>query len=115
MEYCVCESSNFWRFLGLIHWFAILRWYGVSFGLGKVNFVLRFFYIMFTLASPSFKTLSTMFFPTYIWIIAIWLSTSITAMSNLECVSTTMVTLGSNIYLVVILGFSGFNFCYIYL
>jgi hypothetical protein len=36
-------------------------------------------------------------------------------MSSLECVLTTMATLGSDIYLVVILGFSSFNIYHIYL
>jgi hypothetical protein len=35
-------------------------------------------------------------------------------MFNLECVSTIMATLGSDIYLIIILGFFGFDFCNIY-
>jgi di/tricarboxylate transporter len=37
---------------------------GTSLGLGTLNFVLRFYVMMFTLAPPSNKTSSTMFFPT---------------------------------------------------
>jgi hypothetical protein len=51
--------------------FAILKWYGAGLGLGKPNFVMKFSIIIFTLALPSMRTSSTMFFPTYTWIIAI--------------------------------------------
>ncbi len=70
--------------------------------------------MILTFVPPSNKTSSTMFFPTYIWIIAIWLFTSITIMLISECVSITVVTLGSDITLIIILGFFGFNFCHIY-
>ncbi len=66
---------------------------------------MRFFVIMFTLAPPSIKTFSIIFFPTCIWIIAISLSTSIVVVFSSECVSTTMATLGFNICLVFILVF----------
>jgi len=65
---------------------------------------------MFTLAPPSIKTSSTMFFPTCILITTIWLSTFIVVVFSLECVSTTMATLGANIYSIAIFGFFGFNF-----
>jgi len=60
---------------------------------------------MLTLAPPSIKTSSTMFFPTYTWKIVIWLSTSIVVVSSSKCVSTIVATLGFDIYLIVILGF----------
>jgi hypothetical protein len=69
---------------------------------------------MFTLALPFIKTSSTMFFPTYTWIIANWLFTFIVVVSSSECVSTTMATLGFDICLVAIFGFSNFSFYHIY-
>ncbi len=46
----------------VILWFALLRWYGVGLGLGKPNFVLMFFIMIFTLAPPFNKTSSKIFF-----------------------------------------------------
>jgi hypothetical protein len=92
-----------------------MRWYGVGLDLGKLNFVLRFSIIIFTLAPPSNKKSSTIFFPTYAWVIAIQLSTSIDVMSTSKCISTIMATLGFGIILIIILGFSSFRFCHIYL
>ncbi len=108
MEYHVCKFLTIWSY-------SDLKWFGVCFDLGNPNFVLRFFIIMFTLALPSIKTSSTMFFPTCTWIITIWLSISIVVMSSSDCVSTIVVTLGSNICLVSVFGFFGFNFYHIYL
>jgi hypothetical protein len=44
----------------------------------------------------------------------IWLSNFIDAVWTLECVSIIMVTLGSNIIVIAILGFFGFSFYHIY-
>jgi len=70
--------------------------------------------MMFTLAPPSNRTFSIVFFPTCIWIIVILLFTSIVAMSTSKCVSITVATLGFGINLVIILSFYGFSFCHIY-
>ncbi len=86
----------------VIFLFAILKWYGIGLGLGKLNLVIRFSFMIFTLAPSSIKTSSTMFFLTCTWIIVIWLFTSIVVVFTLECVSTTMATLGSNITLLAI-------------
>jgi hypothetical protein len=48
-----------------------------------------------------------LYFPTCIWINAIWLSISITLVFTSKCVSTTMGTLGFDISLITILGFFG--------
>jgi len=94
----------------VIYWFGIMRWYGAHLGLGKTNFVLRFFVMMFSLAPPYNRTSSMMFFPTYTWITTIWLSIFIIIMSTSKCVSITVATLGVGIILVVILGFFGLVF-----
>jgi hypothetical protein len=53
---------------------------------------LKYSITMFTFVPPFIKTSSTMSFPTYSWIICIWLSTSIAIVYSSECVSTIVAT-----------------------